>query len=165
MATAKMKTYRRLLKAAVLAEIHNRRTSKEIARLFQTRQRKVIAAVKDELLLAKITKDVDGVTRLKPRAVNPLQLELFEQFNVIDMISVPIFKDGKVVRVERCDLTDLTLDEFAAVIAYRQKRAALKSDSATENYAALYKAVKPYGKGETPFPTAYRAMKKAQKRA
>src|SRR5580692_768023 len=107
-----MKKYRSLLKATVREESRNRRTSREIASIFQKRHSRVVAAVAPVLVTAKIVKDIDDVSHLKPRSVDPRQGELFDEYSVIDVIPFPVIKGGKRVRTERRALNDLTFEEF-----------------------------------------------------
>jgi hypothetical protein len=159
-----MRKYRNLLKATVRDESHNHRTSKEIAAIFQKRHSRAIAAVASALILSKIIKDIDGVSHLTPKSVDPRQAELFDEYKIIIVIPFPVLKDGKQVRIERRALGDLTVDELAQWISYRQTRPARKTES-LENYIRLHNEIKPYASGATTISAAYRAMKKAQKRA
>jgi hypothetical protein len=162
--SAAMKKYRSLLKATVREESRNRRTSKEIANIFQQRHRRAVAAVAPILVTAKIVKDIDDVTLLVPKSVDPRQGELFEEYKVIQVVSFPVIKDGKRVRTERRALLGLTFDELTQLIAYRQTRPARRSEP-IDGYIQLHDEIAPYATPKTTVEVAYRAMRKAQKRA
>jgi hypothetical protein len=162
--SASMKKYRSLLKATVRDESRNRRTSHEIASIFQKRHRRVVAAVAPVLVTAKIVKDIDDVTLLVPKSIDPRQGELFEEYKVIQVVSFPVIKDGKRVRSERRALLGLTFEELTQLIAYRQSRPARRSES-IDGYIQLHDEIEPYATPKMTVEVAFRTMKKAQKRA
>jgi len=162
-ATTPMKRYRNLLKATVWEESWNRRTSREIAAIFEKRHSRVVAAVIRELARAKIVKDIDTVSHASPGSFDPRQGELFEEYSVIQVIPWAVMKNGKRVRTERRALGSLTYDELTQWIAYRQARPAKKSEP-LDGYIRLHDEIAPYASGETTVEAAYRKMKKAQKR-
>jgi hypothetical protein len=68
-----MNKYRTLIRATVLEESRNRRTSKEIADIFQKRHARAITPVMPALVTAKIIKDIDDVRHVgRARRLIPL---------------------------------------------------------------------------------------------
>jgi hypothetical protein len=115
-------------------------------------------------VIAQVVQDISDVSHSKPASVNPRQGELFEEYRVIEVISFPVIKDGKRIRIERRALGDLSYDEFTQWIAYRQSRPDKKSEP-LDGYVRLHDEIEPYvASGKTTVDAAYRAMKKAQKR-
>jgi hypothetical protein len=159
-----MKKYRSLLKATVLQESRNRRTSNEIAKIFQKRHARAIVPVMQSLVTAKIVKDIDDVRNVSRNSVDPRQGELFEE-RIKEIVSFPVMRDGKKVRTERRALAILTFEELTQLIDYRRVRPPRQSKP-LEDYISLHDEIEPYApSGETTVETAYRSMRKAQKRA